>query len=52
MAGTPQVREPGWSVTGHDDDRACHLFVRLEERMDGGRTWTLDPHRCGARDGS
>jgi len=50
VAGTPQVREAGWFVTGRDDDPIRHLFVRLEERMDGTGTWTLELHLCGNRE--
>jgi hypothetical protein len=45
------VREAGWFVTGRDDDPVRHMFVRLEERMDGTGTWTLELHLCADEDG-
>ena len=49
MAGAPQLREVGWFITGTDRDPRYHLFVRLEERMDGSGEWTVELRRCDGR---
>jgi hypothetical protein len=35
VTGIPQLREAGWFVTGSDRHPVRHLFVRMEEHMDG-----------------
>ncbi len=46
MTGIPRIREAGWFITGQDRDPVRHLFVRLEERMDGSVVWTVELHLC------
>lgn len=46
MPGAPQLREVAWLVTGPDRDPVRHLYVRLEERMDGSGVWTLGVREC------
>ena len=52
MAGLPQIREAGWFITDRETDPVRHLFIRLEERMDGTGSWTLELHRCRTRPGT
>lgn len=51
MVGAPRLREAGWFVTGDDRDPVRHLFVRLEELMDGSGVWTLELQECRGRRG-
>jgi hypothetical protein len=51
VPGIPQVREAGWFVTGSDRDPVRHLFVRMEEHMDGSGVWTVELHECRGRRG-
>jgi hypothetical protein len=51
MAGIPQLREAGWLITGDDRDPVRHLFVRMEESMDGSGVWTVELHECRGRRG-
>ncbi len=51
MAGIPQLREAGWLITGDDRDPVRHLFVRMEETMDGSGVWTVELHECRGRRG-
>lgn len=52
MSWSPRVREAGWFKTGRDGPPgshryAClHLFVRLEQDMNGSGEWTLNLHDC------
>ncbi|GAB3861682.1 hypothetical protein ACFPIJ_12030 [Dactylosporangium cerinum] len=46
MVGIPQLREAGWLITGTDRDPVRHLFVRLEETMDGSGLWTVELSDC------
>jgi hypothetical protein len=46
VTGIPQLREAGWFVTGSDRDPVRHLFVRMEEHMDGTGVWTVELHEC------
>lgn len=52
VVGIPQLREVGWLITGYDRDPVRHLFVRLEEAMDGGGTWTVELSECRGRRGA
>lgn len=47
--GLPQPRESSWFITGKDSDPVRHLFLLLEERMDGTGIWTLKLRLCLAR---
>jgi hypothetical protein len=49
VSGIPQLREASWFVTGRDQDPVRHLFLRLQERMDGSGVWTVELHRCAVR---
>ncbi|MEV6930885.1 hypothetical protein AB0M46_41225 [Dactylosporangium sp. NPDC051485] len=49
MVGIPQLREAGWLITGDDRDPVRHLFIRLEETMDGSGVWTLELADCRRR---
>jgi hypothetical protein len=51
MAGIPRIREAGWFITDSDRDPVRHLFVRLEQYMDGSGAWTLELHECRGRRG-
>jgi hypothetical protein len=51
VAGIPQLREAGWLITGKDQDPVRHLFVRMEECMDGSGVWTVELHECRGRRG-
>jgi hypothetical protein len=46
------LREVGWLVTGDDPDPVPHLFVRMEEAMDGSGTWTVELSECRGRCGT
>lgn len=51
MAGFPQLRQAAWLITGTDRDPVRHLFVRLEEAMDGSGEWTMELSDCRGRAG-
>ncbi|GAB3852243.1 hypothetical protein ACFPIJ_42280 [Dactylosporangium cerinum] len=46
MVGIPQLREASWLITGTDRDPVRHLFVRLEEAVDGSGVWTVELSDC------
>ena len=49
MVGIPQLREVGWLITGTDRYLVRHLFIRLEETMDGSGVWTVELADCQRR---
>ena len=48
----PRIREAGWLKTGKDGPEGSHryadrhLFVRLQQDMNGTGEWTLELHDC------
>jgi hypothetical protein len=52
MAWLPRIRAAGWLVTGRDGPEGSyryltrHLFVRLEQHMDGSGRWSLEVADC------
>jgi hypothetical protein len=51
VTGIPQPRETGWFITDRDTDPVRHLFLCMEERMDGSGVWTVELHECRDRRG-
>jgi len=53
MGWMPRIREAGWFKTGRDGPpgshryAARHLFMRLEQDMNGTGEWTLQLSDCG-----
>lgn len=45
------MREAAWLVTGPATDPVRHVFVRLEQRVDGSGSWTVEVHLCRERRG-
>jgi hypothetical protein len=52
MTWLPRIREVGWFVTGHDGPAGSyryadrHLFVRLQQDLNGSGEWTLELREC------
>lgn len=52
MGGIPQLRVAGWFITDSDRDPVRHLFLRVEQTMDGTGVWTVELHECRGRLGT